>query len=97
MHLKSTSKTLHRTNNEALYSIQYHNTIVLSFDKLNNAITLKTDGWETMNTAKSMTIGLEEAGIEAHVECRNNKKEQGLFLVINGNRHKVYNGMTVNL
>lgn len=97
MMIKSTSPSLHRVNNDAEYSIKYHNTVVLKCDKSANSFTLTTGGWETVNTARAMTFGLQDAGIEGHVEYRKNKNEQGLYLVLDGNRFKIYNGITIYL
>jgi hypothetical protein len=97
MHIKQTSPSLRRVNNESTFSIQYHKTVVLTFDKKTGKVTFRTDGWETMNTATAMSFGLTELGFDAHVEYRNNKKEQGLFLVTSSKREQIRHGSEVSV
>ncbi len=97
MRIKPTSKNLARFNTEDVFALKYHDTVVLCLDRANSSITLKTGGWETMNTSVAMDIGFKELGVKAHVEYRKNKKEQGLFLNIRGERIKIEDGMKVEI
>lgn len=97
MRIKQTSKSLSRFNTDNSYALKYHNTVVLELNREAATITLRTDGWETMNTAAAMTFGFKELGIDASVDFRKNKKEQGLFLNIEGKRLKIEHGTKVAL
>lgn len=97
MRIKSTSRNLKRTVNADVYALKYHDTTVFEFNRSTNQVTLRTGGWNTMNTARAIDIAFEEIGVKAFVEYRNNKKEKGLFLNINGNRVRVTHGMTVEI
>lgn len=97
MNIKPTSKTLSRVLDETSYSITYHKTKVLEFSHGAKILTFKTDGWETRNTANAMTYGLRDLNIRAYVVYRNNKKEQGLFLIQDSKKIRIKHNTTLKL
>lgn len=103
MVLKSTSKTLRRSYNaeNGVYSLFYHATPVVVLDTSKRVLKLKTDGWNTMNTARAMNIALNELNIQnVNVRYTKSKKTEGiptLFITVNGVEKELNDGDTVNL
>lgn len=74
MMIKENSKTLSRHNTPNVFIMKYHDTDVMTFDKQENKLILKTGGWITKNTARAINFALQEQGIDVRVQHKSSRK-----------------------
>lgn len=102
MMIKSTSKTLKRSYDakSGLFIMTYHVTPVVTLDSAKTLLTLKHDGWLTVNTARAMNVAMSELNLPYLVKYAKNKSTKGiatLTMLVNGEWVDVKNGLTVDV